>query len=51
LPTAIAAVVPSFLGLWVGQRLRRRVPQALFRKLVLLALLAIGAKLIDKGFF
>lgn len=50
LPTAFAAVVPSFLGLWAGQRLRRRVPQALFRKLVLLALLAIGVKLIDKGF-
>lgn len=51
LPMAIAAVVPSFLGLWAGQRLRRRVPQALFRKLVLLALLAIGVKLMDKGFF
>lgn len=51
LPVAAAALVPSFAGLWVGQRLRRRLPQALFRRLVLVALLAIGVKLIDKGFF
>ena len=50
-PMAIAALAPSFAGLWVGQHLRRRLPQALFRKLVLLSLLAIGVKLIDKGFF
>lgn len=50
-PMAFAALIPSFIGLWVGQNLRRRLPQALFRKLVLLSLLGIGVKLIDKGFF
>lgn len=51
LPAAFAALIPAFLGLWVGLRLRRRLPQELFRKLVFLALLLIGVKLIHKGFF
>lgn len=51
LPMAFAVLIPSFAGLWAGQQLRRRLPQTLFRRLVLISLFAIGVKLIDKGFF
>lgn len=51
LPAAAALVlVPAFLGLWLGQRVRARLSEGRFRTLVLLSLLLLGAKLVDKGF-
>ena len=40
------ACVPLLLGVWVGQRFRRRIDEALFRKLLLVALLGTGVRLI-----
>ena len=40
------ACVPLLLGVWVGQRFRRRVDEELFRKLLLVALLGVGVRLI-----
>ena len=44
-----AACVPVGLGLWVGVQLRNRIPQAPFRRLVVFALLILGANLIRRG--
>jgi len=46
----VLVLVPSFLGLWFDQRLRARLSEDRFRTLVLLSLLVLGAKLVDKGF-
>jgi uncharacterized membrane protein YfcA len=40
--TALAGLVPAFLGMAAGQRLRARLPEAWFRRAVQLALLALG---------
>lgn len=46
----VAALLPiSILGTWVGKRLVDRIPQAAFRKIVLVALALIGAKFILDG--
>jgi uncharacterized membrane protein YfcA len=47
---AVLVLIPSFLGLWFGQRVRARLSEGRFRTLVLLSLLVLGAKLVDKGF-
>lgn len=36
------AVLPALLGMTLGRRLRRRLPEALFRRVFFLALLALG---------
>jgi len=36
------AVIPSFIGMMLGTRLRRRIPEGQFRKTFFLALLAMG---------
>ena len=46
---SVAACVPVGVGLWVGVRLRDRIPQAPFRRLVGLALLVLGANLVRRG--
>jgi hypothetical protein len=43
---SVAAVAPALAGMAVGQRLRRRLSEAAFRRLLLLALLAIGVYLL-----
>ena len=40
--TSAWGVVPAVLGMMVGQRLRHRMPEALFRRVFLLALAALG---------
>lgn len=40
------ALVPVGIGLWFGQRLRHRIPQQTFTRLILALLIAIGAALI-----
>ncbi|MFO0995407.1 MAG: sulfite exporter TauE/SafE family protein [Alphaproteobacteria bacterium] len=47
---AVFVLVPAFTGLWFGQRVRARLSDDRFRTLVLLSLLVLGAKLVDKGF-
>ena len=46
---SMAACIPVALGLWVGIRLRNRIPQEPFRRLVGLGLLLLGANLIRRG--
>ena len=46
---SVVACVPLLLGVWVGQRFRRRIDEELFRKLLLVALLAVGVRLIAIG--
>lgn len=38
-----AAVVPALLGMWLGQRLRGRLSEEVFRKIFFCALFALGA--------
>lgn len=44
-----AALLPALAGLWLGQRLRRRLPEATFRRVLLLALLLLGAWMIARN--
>ena len=44
-----AAFVPTITGLWLGQRLRHRVSESLFRTLFFWALLATGLRFIYVG--
>ena len=46
---SLAACVPVGLGLWTGIRLRNRIPQEPFRRLVGLALLILGLNLVRRG--
>ena len=43
------ACVPLLIGVWVGRRFRGRIDEELFRKLLLVALLAVGVRLIAIG--
>jgi len=46
---SLALVAPALSGVWAGQRLRRRVSEAAFRKLVLAAILMLGLYLVPLG--
>lgn len=48
---SLAACVPSFAGLWVGQHIRRRIPQDTFRKVLMATLFVIGLNLIRRAIF
>lgn len=43
------ACAPLLLGVWAGQRLRGRIREAVFRKILLVVLLGVGARLIVIG--
>ncbi len=43
--SSVAAVVPTMLGVWLGQKARRRLAPQTFRKIFLLGMLAIGLHL------
>lgn len=45
----VAAILPAGLGMWLGNRLSRRVNAALFQKIVLALLLVVGSSLIYRG--
>lgn len=51
LPISLAALVPSFAGMWVGQRLRHRLSEERFRRWMLVFLFLLGLNLIRKGVF
>ena len=42
---SVVALAPTFLGVWIGQKLRRRIPPELFRKAFLFGLLALGLQM------
>lgn len=46
---SVVACLPVGIGLWAGIRLRSRIPQVPFRRLVGLALLVLGANLVRRG--
>ncbi|MEL7526059.1 MAG: sulfite exporter TauE/SafE family protein [Pseudomonadota bacterium] len=46
---SIALVVPALTGVWAGQRFRRRFSDNAFRKLIQLAILALGLYLVPLG--
>ncbi|MEM9782759.1 MAG: sulfite exporter TauE/SafE family protein [Pseudomonadota bacterium] len=45
LATGLICIAPAFLGMWVGNRLAQRLPQAVFRQVVLAVLFVAGANL------
>lgn len=44
-----AGVIPVAAGIWLGGRVRRRLPEAVFRRVVLVLLAFLGAGLIVKA--
>ena len=50
-PAVVVAVASVFAGLWAGQRLRRRLDPATFRRWFLLGLLALGLYLLGRSVF
>jgi hypothetical protein len=46
LALSVLLVAPALFGLWMGEKLRRRIDQELFRRLVLIGLGLSGARLI-----
>lgn len=47
---SLAACVPALVGLWLGQRIRKRISQEVFRRILLATLLIIGLNLIRRAF-
>lgn len=45
------AVAPALAGLWLGRKIRYRVNEGLFRRLVLIAIALVGMNLLRRGFF
>jgi uncharacterized membrane protein YfcA len=48
---SVVATAPVFLGMLVGQRVRDRIPVAVFRRVVLAFVVMAGAQLTYRGFF
>ncbi|MCH7929333.1 MAG: sulfite exporter TauE/SafE family protein [Proteobacteria bacterium] len=51
LPGSLFACVPGMIGLWIGARIRRRIDQETFRRVMLVALFLIGLNLIRRAIF
>lgn len=47
---SVMACFPAIAGLWVGQKVRRRIPQESFKKVLLATLFVIGLNLIRRSF-
>ena len=50
-PLSLLACVPAFAGMWAGQRIRGRIDQETFRKVLLITLFIIGLNLIRRAVF
>lgn len=50
-PLSALATLPALLGFWIGAKLRGRIDQDAFRKVLLIALLLIGLNLIRRALF
>jgi uncharacterized protein len=48
---SLMACLPAMLGLWLGQKIRQRISQELFRRILLATLLIIGLNLIRRAYF
>lgn len=46
-----AGLIPVWLGIWLGGRVRRRLPEAVFRNVVLAMISLLGVGLMFKAFF
>ena len=46
---SVAALIPAILGMKIGQRVRRRLSEHVFRNTLLIGLLIIGIRLVWKG--
>jgi uncharacterized membrane protein YfcA len=46
-----AAMLPVALGMYAGQHMRDKIAPETFEKLVLIAVIAAGAELLQHGFF
>lgn len=44
-------ILPVGLGIWMGGKVRRRLPEAVFRRVVLVLLCLLGAGLVYRAFF
>ncbi len=42
---SVAALAPTFIGVWIGQKLRRRISPEVFRKVFLFGMLALGLQM------
>jgi uncharacterized membrane protein YfcA len=47
--TSLAAIVPAVAGMFVGQRIRRRLPETGFRRAFYVALLILGAMIVARS--
>ena len=47
---SVAGIIPAILGSWLGGILRRHLPEAMFRLLVLSVLMVLGAILVSRLF-
>ncbi|MCL5776974.1 sulfite exporter TauE/SafE family protein [Limibaculum sp. FT325] len=43
-----AAILPAFAGMWIGQRVRHRISESLFRRVFFVALLVVGVYMIAR---
>ena len=44
------ALLPAMAGMIIGQRIRKKLSEQLFRKIFFLSLLALGAYLVSRSF-
>lgn len=47
--TSLAAVLPAALGMWLGQRIRRKLPEQHFRRVFFISILFLGIYIISKS--
>jgi uncharacterized membrane protein YfcA len=50
-PWSLACVPPALAGMWLGQRLGRRIEQQRFRRIVLIVLFVLGLNLLRRAIF
>ncbi|MBT7954282.1 MAG: sulfite exporter TauE/SafE family protein [Rhodospirillaceae bacterium] len=43
------ALIPAFAGMWFGQKVRKRIPEAQFRRVFFIGLLALGIYIIGRA--
>jgi hypothetical protein len=46
---SLSACLPAMAGMWAGQKIRQKIPQETFRKVLLVTLLLIGINLIRRA--
>lgn len=51
LPLSVAAIVPAFAGMALGNLVHDRMPQQTFRRMMLVVLAVAGLNLVRRGFF